>query len=157
MRILALALLMALFSNAPLMAATSADSIMIKDPYVRAVPPGQPNSAAFMTIHNQGGGDYAIVHAKSDSAKVLELHTHTKVNGMMRMRQIPQIDIPTSGIQLKPGGLHIMLIGLKQQLKPGQNVGLELIFADGSKKHIIAPVRKIMTGMKTGMGMGMHK
>jgi len=123
------------------------DAIMIHDPYVRAVPPGQPNSAVFMHLKNSSNTGHAIVNASSDVSEVVELHTHLHEDGMKKMRRIDKIDIAAQGdAMLKPGGLHIMLINLKQGLKIGQQVSLTLEFEDGSKKTIQAPVRKIMMG-----------
>ncbi len=137
-------LLFSLFSGA-LMAATAADSIVVVDPYVRAVPPGQTISAAFMQLKNTSDQKHAIVNAKSTIAKVVELHTHTHENGMMKMRQVEKMEIPANGETiLQPGGLHIMLIDLHDALKLDQKVALTLEFEDGSTKDIEAPVRKIM-------------
>ncbi|MEN8168701.1 MAG: copper chaperone PCu(A)C [Pseudomonadota bacterium] len=122
--------------------------IQIQHAYARAVPPGQPNSAAFMTLRNQGDAANAVVSASSSAAKVVELHTHTMDGGMMKMRKIEKIDIPAKGeAVLKPGGLHIMLIGLKQQLKPGMKVSLTLKFSDGSESTVDAPVQQVMKMM----------
>lgn len=130
--------------------AAVSDTIVINDPYVRAVPPGQPNSAAFMQIENKSDANHAVVNATSDVSKVVELHTHTHEGGMMKMRRIEKITIPAqSSATLKPGGLHIMLIGLHHDLKPDQQVSLTLEFEDGSTTSINAPVRKIM--MQGGM------
>jgi copper(I)-binding protein len=118
--------------------------VMISDPYVRAVPPGQPNSAAFMTLMNHGDKTRSLVAAKCPAAKVVELHTHTMEEGMMKMRRIDQIDIPAQGsTTLEPGGLHVMLIGLTQDLKMGDKVPVTLVFADGAEEQVEAPVRKI--------------
>lgn len=130
-------------------------TIQIQHAYVRAVPPGQPNSAAFMTLHNKGNSANAVVAAASPAAEVVELHTHVMDEGMMKMRKIERIDVPASGMtELKPGGLHIMLIGLKQQLQPGMKVDLTLKFADGSEQMITAPVQEIMQSM--GHSMDAH-
>jgi len=131
--------------STPLMAATSAaDDVSVVEPYVRAVPPGQPNSAAFMQLQNKGMAKHAIVKAESPVSKVVELHTHIMEGGMMKMRQIKQIEVPAQGrTTLKPGGLHVMFLGLKSELKPGQLVPVTLIFEDGSKTTIQAPVRKM--------------
>jgi copper(I)-binding protein len=142
-------------------AGSAADLVSVIDPYVRAVPPGQPNSAAFMTLENQDGAAHAVVNATSPVAKVVELHTHIHEGGMMMMRRIDQVDVPANGkAELKPGGLHVMLIGLKQELKPGEMIPLTLEFEDGSEKALKAPVRKIMMksmgGMKGGMGDMKH-
>lgn len=129
-------------------------NIHIQNAYARAVPPGQPNSGAFMTINNMGDSANAVVSASSPAAKVVELHTHTMDGGMMKMRKVEKIDLPAKGkTELKPGGLHIMLIGLKQQLKTGMKVELTLNFADGSSSTITAPVQEVMQSM---MGMD-HK
>ncbi|OOZ42380.1 hypothetical protein BOW53_00505 [Solemya pervernicosa gill symbiont] len=134
---------------------TAADTIMVKDAYVRAVPPGQPNSAAFMVLHNHGGADHKVIDAKSTAARTVELHTHTQKDGMMMMRRIESIEVKSKGMTtLKPGGLHVMLIGLTQPLKVGNTVSVTLVFDDGSKKSIDAPVQEVM--MKMDHKPGMH-
>lgn len=121
------------------------DQIVIHDPYVRAVPPGQPNSAVFMQLENQSDSDHVLVHATSPVSKVVELHTHRDEGGMKKMRRIEKIDIPARAkTSLQPGGLHVMLIDLYDELTLDQKISLTLEFEDGSKIPIIAPVRKIM-------------
>jgi len=125
-----------------------ADSISVKHPYARAVPEGQPNSAAFMVLKNSSEQDRALVNAKSNVSSFVELHTHKKENGMMRMRRVDQIDIKAnSETVLKPGGLHVMFIGLKHQLKQDDEIDLELIFDDGRNIKLSVPV-KMVEGMK---------
>ncbi|MGV6827294.1 MAG: copper chaperone PCu(A)C [bacterium] len=133
--------------------AGAANGLIILDAYVRAVPTGQPNSAAFMKIENPTTVAHAVVDARSPVANVVELHTHINEDGMMKMRRIPSIHLPAGGeTVLQPGGLHVMLIGLRSDLKPGDMVDVTLVFDDGSEKLIQAPVKKI-----TGMKMRMHK
>lgn len=123
--------------------------VAIDGAYVRAVPPGQPNSAAFMEVSNKGSADLALVGGSSPVAEVVELHTHTMEGGMMRMRQVEKIDLPAGEtVSLKPGGLHVMLIGLKQKLVPDQEVSLTLLFNDGSEVTLQAPVHKLQMKMK---------
>lgn len=125
-----------------------AASVDVVQPYVRAVPPGHPNSAAFMVLKNTSEQDRALVNAHSNVSKVVELHTHKKEGGMMRMRRVKQIDIKAgSETVLKPGGLHVMFIGLKQQLKAGDKVELELEFDDGATIKLTVPV-KVVAGMR---------
>jgi copper(I)-binding protein len=120
-------------------------NVVINDPYVRAVPPGQTVSAAFMVFENKSDKALAVINAHSEIADVVELHTHTHKDGMMQMRRIEKIDLPAQAkTTLKPGGLHIMLIDLKQDIKPGQMINITLDLSDGSQKAIQAPVRKIM-------------
>lgn len=122
----------------------NAAGLEVGDPYVRAVPPGQPNSAAFMTLHNTGSEDRTLIGAESPAAETVELHTHVEEAGMMRMRRIERIAVNAGETTtLAPGGLHIMLIGLKSELTPGQTVELTLIQDDGERLAIQAPVRRI--------------
>jgi copper(I)-binding protein len=126
-----------------------ADGIMVNDPYVRAVPPGQPNSASFMVLHNKGEQGSALTAASTPAAEVVELHTHTLEEGMMRMRKVEKIDLPAGEmVKLQPGGLHVMLIGLKQELIPDEKVPLTLTFEDGSSLQLDVPVRKLQMQMK---------
>jgi copper(I)-binding protein len=137
-RLLAAALLTAVS-----LAAQGAD-VSIGDPYARAVPPGQPNSAVFMSLENRSGQTQALVGAESGVSEIVELHTHVEEGGMMRMRRIEKIEVPAGEtVTLKPGGLHVMLIGLKQTLEPGDAVDLTLVFEDGSRMPVQAPVRRI--------------
>ena len=122
----------------------AAGPISVIDPYARAVPPVVPNSAAFMTLKNDGETDRELVSASSPAAKTVELHTHINDEGVMRMRQVASIAIPAGGeAKLQPGGLHVMLIGLHQPLEPGDMLSMELTFDDGSSAQIELPVRKI--------------
>ncbi len=142
------ALVLAVASLPALAAQDAASSVSVTDPYVRAVAPGQKSSAAFMKIENASAADHAIVSADSATANIVELHTHVKEDGMMKMRQIESIAIPAGGkTELKPGGLHVMLIDLKQALQEGETVSVTLVFEDGSRKDVRAPVRKIKTKM----------
>jgi copper(I)-binding protein len=135
-----------------------ASSINVADEYVREVPPNMPNSAAFMSITNSSDQPVDLITAKSDASKVVELHEHANVEGMMQMRQIPKITVPANGsVQLQPGGLHVMLIGLNQKLKAGETVQLTLGFSNGETITLDAPVKKVAAGMKkhrNGCGSG---
>lgn len=124
--------------------ATAADSVTVESPFVRAVPPGQPNSAAFMALVNASDTEHSVKSATSPVAATVELHTHTNNNGVMEMRQVPQIDVPAKGrTELKPGGLHIMLIGLTQDLKAGEKAAITLTFEDGSTTTVDAPIQEV--------------
>jgi copper(I)-binding protein len=121
------------------------EQVQVLDGYVREVPPTQQISAAFMTLHNDDMSDHKIISATSPAAKTVELHTHTLDEGMMKMRQVPDIAIPAGGDTfLKPGGLHIMLIGLTQELKKDVPVSVTIKFEDGSEKTLSLPVKSVM-------------
>lgn len=135
-----------------------ASSVSVKNAYVRATPPSLPNSAAFMEVHNSSDKDISIISASSDASKVAELHTHDMKDGVMKMYQVPKIDIKANSFTtLKPGGFHVMLIGLKTKpLKEEMNVEINLNLSNGQTIKVFAPVKKVMAGMKMG-GHGMHK
>lgn len=136
--------------------ANEAEDTTISAPFAREVPPGAPASASFMTIENNSNKPLKIISAESGVAKTVELHTHTNDNGVMRMRQIPFIEVPAGGTtELKPGGLHIMLIGPHKPLKMGQTVKVKLNFEDGSSKTVSMPVKSIK-GMMMKHKMPMH-
>lgn len=125
------------------------EAIIIEEPFARAVPPGQPNSAAFMTLKNESSDIVRIISATSNVSEVTELHTHTEVDGVMQMRQIDAIEIPAEGMtELKPGGLHVMLIGLTQNLAEGDTVEVTLNFEDGSNRLLEVPVKHVMPMMQ---------
>ena len=152
LQILSLSLITALNSSQAF--AAQADNIEVNNPFAREVPPGAPASASFMTLKNSSNETIKITSADSAVSKVVELHTHTNDNGVMRMRQIPFIEIPANGTtELKPGGLHIMLIGPHEPLKKGQTVKVTLQFEDGSQKQVSMPVKSIMGMMKHKNGM----
>jgi copper(I)-binding protein len=132
------------FLGAAVNAGPAANGVEVRDAYARAVPPGQSNSAMFMQLTNDSGTDRAVVGAESPVCKAAELHTHIHQGGMMMMRRIDRIDLPAGKtVALQPGGLHVMLIGLKRLLVPGESVDLTLIFADGSRQLVKGPVRSI--------------
>ncbi len=118
--------------------------IRIHDPYVRLPPPGAAAVGAFMRLENVGAAERKLVKAESPAAKTVELHTHIDDNGVMKMRAIPSIDIKAGGeAVLRPGSLHVMLIGLQRAFKEGDRIPITLNFDDGFKQQIEAPVRKI--------------
>ncbi|XPV67799.1 MAG: copper chaperone PCu(A)C [Halarcobacter sp.] len=129
--------------------ALMASQVEIEDAYVRATPPGLPNSAAFLTIKNESDKDVSILNAFSKVSKVVELHTHDMKDGVMKMYRVEKIDVPAKGqTVLKPGGYHIMLIGLNKALKVGEDVTFSLELSNGETLTIVAPVKTVMSGMK---------
>lgn len=126
-----------------------ASTIEVEDAYARATPPNLPNSAAFMTIENESDKNVALIKAESSVSNVVELHTHDMKNGVMKMYQVPQIDIKAnSKTVLKPGGFHVMLIGLKQKpLKVGEHIDLKLYFSNDETITLQLPIKSVMGGM----------
>ena len=129
-------------------AAVFGADIEIEGAYARASIPNVPNSAAFFVIKNNSDKDIAITSANSDIAEKNELHTHIKENQMMKMMKIEKLVVPAkSSLELKSGGDHVMLMGLKKELKVGDEISLELSFSDGDKKSIKVPVKDLASTM----------
>ena len=129
-------------------AAVFGADVEIEGAYARASIPNVPNSAAFFVIKNNSDKDIAITSANSDIAEKNELHTHIKENKMMKMIKIEKLVVPAkSSLELKSGGDHVMLMGLKKELKVGDEINLELSFSDGDKKSIKVPVKDLASTM----------
>ncbi len=129
-------------------AAVFGADIEIEGAYARASIPNVPNSAAFFVIKNNSDKDIAITSANSDIAEKNELHTHIKENQMLKMMKIEKLVVPAkSSLELKSGGDHVMLMGLKKELKAGDEINLELSFSDGDKKSIKVPVKDLASTM----------
>ena len=109
------------------------NKIQVIDPWIREVPPVSKMSAAFVKIKNPTSKTVRLIEVKSNLSDVAELHTHGMVDGVMKMRKVPFIKIPANGeVSLKPGGLHIMFIGLKKKTIDKAKHALEFIFSDGT-------------------------
>ena len=101
-----------------------------------------------MTIHNASSAERKLVKATSPISDKVQLHTHMNENGVMKMREIPEIVVPASGkVELKPGSYHIMLIEMKSELKEGDLVPISMSFDDGSTSEVEATVRKLQMTM----------
>jgi len=121
----------------------TAQTVEVKDAWVRAAVPGQSGTGAFMTITAKDGAK--LVGVSSPVAGVAEVHEMKMDNDVMRMRAIPALDLPAGKtVALKPGGYHVMLMELKQALPQGGTVPLTLILRDAkgqeSKVELKLPV-----------------
>ena len=126
-----------------------ADQVTVSDPYIRAVPPVVKTSAAFMQLSSAAAEEHYLIDASTPIAGDVELHMHLMDDGVMRMRRIPHIHLPSGvAVKLQPGGLHIMLFDLKAPLKPGEEIPLNLTFDDGSSKSVTARVRSVQSMME---------
>jgi copper(I)-binding protein len=100
------------------------------------------NGAIYVTLSNSGSQPDALVSASTDVAQKTELHETTRDGGVMKMRPVKEIPVPAGGkTELKPGGYHIMLMGLKHDLKPGEKVAVTLKFEHGGEAQVEAPVK----------------
>lgn len=123
-----------------LAAAPALAQVAVKDAWVRATVPGQKATGAFLQITDAAGG--RLVEARSGVAGVVELHEMAMEGTTMRMRAVPGIELPAGKtVELKPGGLHVMLMELKQPLAAGDSVALTLVVEGKDKKREVVEVK----------------
>jgi copper(I)-binding protein len=115
----------------------------VADPWVR-LPAAADQTAAYMTITNPGSSPDALLSASSPAAKSVELHqSTTDASGMTSMTPVERLEIPAGGtVELKPGGYHLMMMGLTSQLAVGSKVDLELVFEKAGKVTVTAEVKQ---------------
>jgi len=99
------------------------------------------NSAVFFVIDNPGAEDF-LLSASSDVAGAVELHKTVMENDAMKMVQQMNVPVPTGETVFKPGDLHVMLIGLKNDLNPGDEFTLTLNFEKAGKKTLSVIVQE---------------
>ena len=124
----------------------AADSItiLVTNGYVRGLPPGVVNTAAFMTIENQGSEDIVLTGATTPIAESVSIHATINDKGMMSMAHQMSLVIPANGkAVLESGGLHLMLTGLKGPV-PQNEVSLTLEFQNKPDLTILIPVVSVL-------------
>ncbi|MEE4361669.1 MAG: copper chaperone PCu(A)C [Pseudomonadales bacterium] len=125
--------LLALFGACWLLVAqgTALAAIRVDGAWIREAPPGRDITAAYLTLHNDGDVDQALIAAECPAAGRVELHTHSAVDGMMRMRQVDRVGIPARDtLSFAPGGLHLMLFDWSGA-RAGERVPMTLVTEDG--------------------------
>ncbi|MDP6042389.1 MAG: copper chaperone PCu(A)C [Candidatus Latescibacteria bacterium] len=117
--------------------------ITIKNVTVRQNIPPQTITAAYMAIHNTGPLT-ALTSVSTPAADITELHAMTHDGNIMRMKKINRLPIPANGsATLQPRGNHLMLIGLKHNLIPGDSLALTLTFTNGQQQTVQASITPI--------------
>lgn len=138
------------------MPAPEPDTILVHNPMSRPSPMMAGNGAAYMTILNGFDADVQLVSAESEAADVVELHETMEDDGVMRM--VPQpggFNVPAGGsVELKPGGKHVMLIGLVDPLEPGEQIEITLNFDNGESTVVTVPVTEMSGEMPMNMEHG---
>lgn len=127
-------------------AASAGAQVEVEDAWVRATVPAQKASGAFMRL--TAVRETRLVEVRTPVAGVAEVHEMATVDNVMRMRAVAALELPAGKpVDLTPGGFHVMLMDLKQQLKAGGEVPLTLVFEDqGGKRQeleIKVPVRPL--------------
>lgn len=157
---LALGLIAILFAGTTAAHDVKIGDLHISDPYARATVPGQPSGAAYLSIENNGSAEDRLLGASSPVAGSVEIHSMAMEGNVMKMREVKELAIkPSTKVAMRPGdGYHLMLLGLRQPLKTGDNIPLTLSFEKAGKAEVSVTVKDakdIKTG-KDAEGHHMH-
>jgi hypothetical protein len=116
--------------------------LIVSDPWARASAGKARNGAAYITVTNTGGNADRLIKVATKAAAKTELHTVTMKDGIMMMHQIKGIEIASGEpAVLKPGGMHIMMMGLKEPLKENTTFQLTLTFETAGTLDIQVSVK----------------
>ena len=120
----------------------TAGDITVSNAWGRASTGMNRPAGIFLTLKSNGGTD-RLVSASTPTAGRVELHTHLMEDGMMKMRQVPAIEVPAGGMtMLKPGSFHIMVFELKEMMNEGQMIPLTMNFEKGGSATVTVHVGK---------------
>lgn len=114
----------------------------VRHPWTRATPPGAAVAAGYMEIRNSGARPDRLVGASTPVAERVELHLTVREGEVMRMREIPQLEVPArQRVTLRPAGAHFMIVGLRKPLAKGEQVPLTLRFERAGALQVMLEVQ----------------
>lgn len=125
--------------------------LKIDDPFARATAAGQSVGAGYFKIVNKGKTDDKLLSVMSDVSGSVELHTMVMEGDVAKMREVKEISLPAGkSVELKPGGLHVMFMGLKAPLKEGSRFPATLKFEKAGEVKIEFQVRPVHARVHQG-------
>ncbi len=114
---------------ATLLVSVAAQTVEVKNAWIRTSVQGQMATGAFMQLTAKEGT--TLIGASSPVAGVVEVHEMKMEGDVMKMRAVPVLELPAGKmVELKPGGYHVMLMDLKTALKKDNTVPMTLVFKD---------------------------
>jgi copper(I)-binding protein len=138
-RLLLFALPVALLLNA---GDALADQLTVSSAWARATPPGAGMGAIYLVIKNGSTKSDRLLKLKTSVAASAGVHRTEIVDDIARMREVAVLHIAAGEkLELAPGGLHVMLMGLKKPLVPGRTFVLELLFEVAGPRRVVVAVR----------------
>ncbi|MEW5943688.1 MAG: copper chaperone PCu(A)C [Pseudomonadota bacterium] len=119
--------------------AMAGQPLKVENAWVRATAPGQEIAGAYLDITSAAAA--RLVKVETPAAAAAEIHSMTMNDGVMEMRRIDGLELPAGQtVRLAPGGYHVMLVGLKKPLKPGDGVRLRLTVERANKSKTTVQV-----------------
>lgn len=143
--LVAAALLSTTLAASALAGEATVGDITVRDAWTRATPPNAMAGGGFLIITNKGAADDKLVAASAPVTDRTELHEMAVIDGVMKMRQMESgIPVPAGAtVELKPGGLHVMFMDIKQPLKEGETLPITLTFEKTGTVTVDMPIAKI--------------
>jgi iron complex outermembrane receptor protein len=131
--------------------------MFIDHPWSRPTAPGMPMGVAYFTLTNHGDAEDALIAATTPVATRVEFHQTTMTDGIARMRPLPQVVVPAGKtVKVEPGGIHLMMVELKQALEAGKQVPLTLEFRVAGKVEVMLTIeRRDVAGLENEMSRTM--
>lgn len=130
----------------------AAAQLAAHEAWVRSTVPGQKVAGAFMRLESASA--VSLVGGSSAAARAVEIHETVMDGTIARMRPVPRIDVgPGKPAELKPGGLHVMLIDIVRPLAKGDRVPLSLVYESGGRKRTL----EVSAEVRDVMGAGGHR
>lgn len=125
-----------------------ADDLRIAHPFATPTPPGAVSGGAYLDLEVTGDTSAVLVGARSPASAVVEIHTMEMRDGTMRMRPVPELEIPPEApVRMRPGGgYHLMLIDLAGPLSEGDRFPLTLEFAERGEVEVEVWVQDAAAG-----------
>lgn len=123
-----------------LLALPTLAEVTVRDAWVRGTVPAQTTTGAFMVITSTE--DAKLVGVKSSAAKEAQLHTTMMMGGVNHMHETDAVPLPAGkAVELKPGGFHVMLMGVSKPITKGQKVPISLVVEDGKGRRSTVEVK----------------
>ena len=129
----------------------ASDQIVVEKKWARATPKMAVTGGAYLTVTNRGPGEDRVLNVTSPVAEKIQFHAMTVDNDVAKMTRLLAIELPPGvPVVFKPGGIHMMLLGLNRQLKEGETVPLILTFEKAEAIELDAQVLEIAATAQPG-------
>lgn len=151
----AVSLTIASFSASALSQEVKVGDLTLVHPWARATAPGAPVSGGYMKITNAGTAPDYLIGGSADFAEKVEIHEMVMDGDVMKMRPVEGgLEVPAAGeVELKPGGYHVMFIGMKKQLLPDTMEHARLVFKNAGEVDVQLSVEEMKMDMKMKLHM----
>ncbi len=122
--------------------AFAAAQVGVSNAWIPQAPPGAAMLAGYLTIKNDGDTTIGILAAESDRFRTVSVHQTVIENGVARMRELHSLEIaPGQEVKFAPGGMHLMLMQPRTEVRPGDRIEITLLLSDGTRVPAIFDVQ----------------